>query len=113
MSVADIFNVPTTPAELSRWGTLHMILHRSENAAIRKKFNVILPEFVLDPVDTTPDGWWFQNHQLMHNNVDQVLGVAQFNLIEVNWNEEAQRLGWIQGHAQLHRQETDALEVFS
>lgn len=113
MSVLDVYNVPTTPDELSRWGTLHMILHRSQITAANGRYGVILPEFVLDPVDTTPNSSWFQQHQQMHNDIDQLTGVAQFDLIDVDWEEEAQRIGWIQGHAQLHQQETTVLGVFS
>lgn len=113
MSVLDVFNIPTTDEELDRWATLHMILHRSENQAIFDQNNVLLPEFILDPIDTTPNGSWFQQHQLMHDNIDQILGISQFNLIDVDWESAAQRAGWFQGHAQLHQQETNALEVFS
>lgn len=113
MSVADIFNMPTTPSELAEWSFLHMVLHRSENAAIQQQFNTLLPEYVLDPMDTTPNGTWFQQHQLMHDNIDQVMGIAQFNLTDVDWTKETERVGWIQGHAQLHKQETDALETFA
>lgn len=113
MSVADIFNIPTTDAELATWSTLHMILHRGENRAVFEQFNVLLTEFILDPIDPSPNSAWFQQHQTMHNNIDALVGVAQFDLIDVDWTNAAQRAGWFQGHAQLHRQETDALEVFS
>lgn len=113
MSILDVFNVPTTDEELDRWSALHMILHRSEISAAQTRFGVVLQEFVLDPVDTTPGGSWFQQHQLMHDDIDSLLGVAQFDLIDVDWSNPAQRIGWIQGHAQLHQQETDVLGVFS
>lgn len=113
MSVLDVFNIPSTDDELARWSVLHMILHRSENQAVFRKFNLLLPEYVLDPIDDTQNSGWFQQHQLMHDNVDQALGVAQFNLIDVDWTNAAQRAGWFESHAQLHRQETDALETFS
>lgn len=113
MSVLDVFNVPTDDDELARWTTLHMILHRSENTAVFRNFNVLLPEYVLDPIDTTPDSDWFQQHQLMHSNIDAVVDVPQFNLIDVDWTNQASRIGWFQGHAQLHRQETDALDTFA
>lgn len=113
MSVLNVFNVPTTPTELAQWSLLHMILHRSENLAIIRQFSVILPEYILDPVDTTENGTWFQQHQLMHDNIDQILGVPQFNLIDVDWEDPSARIGWIQGHAQLHKQETDKLETFA
>lgn len=113
MSVADIFNIPGTATELAAWSFLHMALHRSEIQAVLRQKNVILIEFVLDPIDVTPNSVWFQQHQSMHDAVDQQMGVAQFNLTDVNWTDDAQRLGWFQSHAQLHKQETDALETFS
>lgn len=113
MSVLNVFNIPGTPEELTEWSFLHMALHRSEILAVLRQKNVILTEFVLDPIDLTPNSAWFQQHQQMHDAVDQQVGVAQFNLIDVDWQDEAQRLGWFQSHAQLHKQETDALETFA
>lgn len=113
MSVLDIFNVPNTPEELQRWSFLHMALHRSENLAVLRQHGIILVENFLDPIDVTPNGSWFYDHQVMHNNVDQILGIEQFNLLDVDWEDSSQRIGWLQSHAQLHKQETDQLEVFS
>lgn len=113
MSILDVYNVPTTDDELARWSVLHMILHRGQIQAASRQFKVMLTEYVLDPLDTTPNSAWFQQHQLMHDSLDQLLGVAQFDLIDVDWTQAAQRIGWIQGHAQLHQQEADKLEVFS
>lgn len=113
MSILNVYNVPTTDDELAQWSILHMFLHRGQNQAAFRQFNKTLPEYVLDPIDTTPNGAWFQNHQTMHDNLDQLLGIAQFDLIDVNWNETAERVGWIQGHAQLHQQEGQKLDVFS
>ena len=113
MSIADVWNIPGNPTELARWSTLHMILHRDQNRAALMLFNTILPEYILDPTDFTSNGTWMQNHQTMHNNIDALTGVAQFDLLEVNWQDEDQRIGWIQGHAQLHQQESNALKVFS
>jgi hypothetical protein len=113
MSIADVWNVPSDPNELARWSVLHMILHRDQNRAAISKYNTILPEYALDPVDTSQYSAWFQNHQTMHNNVDALTGVPQFNLLDVDFDDEAQRIGWIQNHAQLHQQESNVLGVFS
>lgn len=113
MSVLDVFNIPGTPAELAQWSFLHTALHRSEIQAVFRQKHLILTEFVLDPIDTTSNSAWFQQHQQMHDDVDQATGVAQFNLIDVDWSDDGQRLGWFQSHAQLHQQETNALETFS
>ena len=113
MSILNVFNVPTTPQELAQWSFLHMALHRSQNLAVFRQKNILLTEFILDPLDPTPEGRWFLDHQVAHNNVDAVLGVAQFNLLDVDWSDESQRIGWIQEHAQLHQTETNALDTFS
>ena len=113
MSVANVYNVPTNDQQLSQGSFLHMALHRDQILAVKRAFNVILPEYVIDPIDLRPDGIWFQQHQQMHDNIDQVLNVEQFNLIDVDWTNEASRIGWIQGHAQLHQQEAETLGVFS
>jgi hypothetical protein len=113
MSVADVWNVPSNEDELARWGVLHMILHRDQIRAALNKYNTILPEYVLDPVDTSPNSAWFQNHQTMHDNIDALTKVAPFNLLDVDLSKESQLIGWIQGHAQLHQQESNVLGVFS
>jgi hypothetical protein len=113
MSIADVYNVPSDQTDLQRWSFLHMVLHRDQNLSIYRTKNVLLPEFVLDPIDPSPNSQWFQNHQTMHDNVDQELNVPQFNLIDVDWTQDTSRIGWIQAHAQLHQQEAEALEDFS
>lgn len=111
--MADVFNVPTDDRQLARWTFLHMVLHRDQILQVKRAFNLILPEFVLDPMDLRPQGIWFQQHQVMHDNMDQVLNVQQFNLIDVDWESDASRIGWIQGHAQLHQSEAIVLGTFS
>ena len=111
--MVDVFNVPGTQQETDQWSFLHMALHRSENLAILRQHNILLPEFILDPIDTQPESAWLQQHQQMHNSIDQILGISQFNLLDVDWSNPSQRIGWIQSHAQLHKTETDALDTFA
>lgn len=113
MSIQDVWNAPTTPEEMARWSVLHMILHRDQLRVALTKYKTILPEYVLDPVDPTPNSTWFQNHQLMHNAIDSLTKVAQFDLTDVDWSNTVQFIGWIQGHAQLHQQEATVLDTFS
>ena len=113
MSIANIFNTPKTADEMAQWSFLHMALHRSQNLGIYRRFSVILPESVLDPMDPAPYGVWFLDHQVAHNNMDAVLNVARFDLLDVDWENEAARIGWLQSHAQLHRQEGNILGVFA
>lgn len=111
MSVGDVFNVPVTPSDEAQWSFLHMALHRSQNLAIFRKYNAILPEYVLDPVNFASPGAWLEQHQQMHNNVDSVLGISAINLVDVDLSDLGERDGWVQEHAQLHQSETNALGI--
>jgi hypothetical protein len=109
MSVADMFNIPGDERQEAHWSIMHMVLHRSENQAILTQFHVILPEYILDPVNWDDPRLWLQQHQLMHNYIDQGLGIDGENLTDVDWSDLGSRAGWIQAHAQLHQLETNAL----
>lgn len=113
MSVVNIFNIPGTDEEQKTWSLLHMILHRDMISAIGKVHNVVLPEFILDPWDPTKPGSWFYDHQLMHNQMDGVLGVSPINMVDVKWSDPNERIGWFQAHAIQHQQETQTLGVFA
>lgn len=111
MSVADIFNIPGDAAQLASWAMLHMIWHRSCNVEIFRQHNIILPEFILAPINTEAADGFLENHQTMHNNLDAILGVSSYDLMNVAWNDENQRIGWFQAHAQLTRQEANKLGI--
>jgi hypothetical protein len=109
MTVASLFNVPTTDDEMRQWSFAHMAHHRDINAAIQQNYSITLPLYILDPVDMNDPKAFLDQHQLMHNNTDQITGVAGFDLSEVNWSDPQQRAGWIYLNAQLHTQESAAL----
>jgi hypothetical protein len=113
MSVADIFNIPSDDDELARWSTLHMIWHRDMNRAIFETMNVLLPEYILDPADFSTRSNFLQAHQTMHNNLDALLSISPYDLTDVDMSNADQRAGWFTEHAQLTRQESNALGVFA
>lgn len=111
MSIVDLFNIPGDDVQLAFWARMHVIWHRSCNLLIFQKHNVILPEYVLDPIDADDPGVFLQNHQTMHNNIDSVLNIQSYDLQDVDWANQTQRIGWFQAHAQLSQQEANALEI--
>lgn len=113
MSVADIFNLPGNAQELQSWSTLHMIWHRDMNRRVFQVFNIVLPEFILDPADFSTRSDFLQAHQTMHNNLDALLAVASYNLTDVDMEDPSQRAGWFQAHAELTRTESNTLGVFA
>jgi hypothetical protein len=111
MGVADLFNVPVSNDEMARWSFAHMAHHRDLNAAIMSQYGVQLPEYILDPVDLNDPQSFLNQHQLMHNNNDAILGVQGYNLSEVDWSDPKQRAGWIYLNATLHVAEANATGV--
>lgn len=92
MSVASIANVPSDPESMLQWSFSHMAHHRDINRRILEVFHVQLPEFPLDPFDPVFMG---DQHQTMHNNQNAVLSISGNDLLDVEWQDEAQKSVWI------------------
>jgi hypothetical protein len=112
MSIADIFNVPTTPEEMAKWSSLHSIQHRLTNAAVLASHGIALQEFILDPINLDDPVQFFLQHQQAHNAVDAIYGISGFDLEDVNWSDPGQRAGWIYLNATLHEQEAQATGAY-
>lgn len=110
-AVADLYNVPSTDAERAAWAFAHMAHHRDINRRIYELVAISLPEYVLDPVDPDDVGQWEYQHQLMHDNQNQILGISGFDLSEVSWKDQNLLAGWIFLHSQEHLQAADILEI--
>jgi hypothetical protein len=111
MSVAGIFNVPRTPEELNEWSFAHLANHLDIIRVLYQIFNVALPEYALDPVNPNDSGTWDRQHQQMHNDMNSLLGIAGFNLLGVEWNDENKLSAWIQLNAVEHRTASDILRL--
>lgn len=112
MALADLFNTPTTEAEMATWSFNHMAHHREINATILRTKNIALPEYILDPVNLADPQAFLDQHQEMHNNTDALYSISGFDLTEVDWSNPDDRAGWIWLNATLHVTEADASETF-
>jgi hypothetical protein len=79
---------------------------------IRKQYNIILPQYILDPIDTSRDSAWSDNHIIMHNNNDAVLGVTSYDISQIDWTQKSTLPGWIWIHYQLHYAEAQASGIW-
>lgn len=111
MALASLYNVPSTDSERSQWAFAHMAHHRDINRRIYELTLVALPEFILDPINPADTGSWEYQHQQMHNNQDSILGIAGFDLSELDWNKQNELAGWIYLNALEHKQASDILEI--
>lgn len=109
--IAGLYNVPGTADELSVWSATHQSHHRDINAAILRLGGPQLVEFPLDPVPLGNPGGWANSHQEMHNQFEGVLGIAGFDLLDIEWQDRDQLAGWIFIHATSHQQAADILGI--
>lgn len=69
----------------------------------------ILTEYPLDPIDLANFDLWLYHHQVMHSQMDAVLGIAGYNLLELDWNDPDQLQSWIAYNLNEHVQASQEL----
>lgn len=103
--LAGLSNVPGTESEFGLWGGTHAAHHRDVNATIKRLFNITLPEYILDPFDVQDNSGFMAQHQDLHNQVNNVLGIpSNYDLTEVDVNDPDAWGGWIFLNFEEHRQ---------
>ena len=113
-SVATLFEVPSSPQTFMLWNSAHATHHRDIIRVIYQNYGVTLPEYMLDPLnplDETALNNWLYVHQAMHANQDQVLGIAGYDLSDVDWTDRDNLSFWIQQNANEHYQAANILEI--
>lgn len=111
MSIAAIFNVPRTENELNQWAFAHMASHRDIIRVTYQVFATALPEYLLDPINPEEPGVWERQHQQMHQQMNALLGLAGFNLLGLDWNDQNKLAAWIQINAVEHRAVSNLLRL--
>ena len=112
MTVASLLNIPTTPEEFAEWSFSHAAHHRDCSRATLAAKNVVLPEYILDPINLEDGfGTWLYQHQAMHNTQNSALGTAGFDLTDVDWQDQGQFASWIQDNENEHYQWATILGV--
>jgi hypothetical protein len=109
--VANLYNVPGSPTELSIWSTCHMAHHRDINRRIYEIFKIALPEYLIDPIDPNNLGSWDDLHQAMHEAQDTILGISGFNLLGIDFSDQQLLAAWIFLNATEHHLAADLLEI--
>ena len=108
-----LYNTPDSESTLLEWSANHQRDHFLIQYTIQQKYNgtniILLP---IDPVPIQLDMLtWSMNHQIMHNEMDNVTGVQGFDLSSVNFNQRDQLLIWINLHAWEHYRVWNVLDA--
>lgn len=110
-SLASLFNVPSTPEELATWSAAHQAHHRDINRRIYEILAINLPEFILDPLDPKNAEIWQDQHQIMHNNQNALLGISGFALTDATFTDTNSFSGWVYLNSVEHYQAANILEI--
>lgn len=104
MALAALYNIPATEPEFMSWAFAHAAHHRDIIRAIYQNTGVSLQEFVLDPFDPKNPQTWLYQHQIMHKDMDAVLGISGYDLLDVDFQNRDNFAGWVWLNADEHRQ---------
>lgn len=109
--LANLYNVPTNDQERAQWSFSHMAHHRDIALRIYTLIKVALPEYILDPINPDDTGEWEYQHQLMHDNQNQLLGIQGQDLTGVDWKDQRILASWIFLNSSEHYQASNILEI--
>lgn len=108
-AIAAIYNVPGHRDDLFSWSFAHAAHHRDIIRRIYELTSTRLDEFVLDPFNPNDTGVWLYQHQQMHQQMDGILGISGYNLLEANFKDQNELAGWIWLNADEHYQASNIL----
>ena|ERR1700722_11694250 len=109
--VAALANVPATEEERAIWSFAHAAHHRDIIRVIYQITGIALAEYILDPLDLSSGSIWADQHQLMHTQMDQILGIDPLNIDEWDWKDKSTLSGNIWSNFTEHLQASETLEI--
>lgn len=110
-AIAALYNVPSNRAELDQWAFAHAAHHRDINRMIYQLTGAALAESILDPINPNDTGVWLHQHQFMHDQFEPILGIAGFDLLDVDWGDPNELAGWVLLNANVHIQAANILGI--
>jgi hypothetical protein len=105
-----LYNPPVDDPTWAAWGSTHQTDHFQLVFAIRDLVHRDVPMLPIDPVLVPPrfprelNLYWLMIHQSLHNALSAALGVSNFDLSFVNFEDPASVAVWIQYNAYVHQQ---------
>jgi hypothetical protein len=110
-SLAAIYEQPESKEDWIYWSFQHQAHHRDIIRVIFERNQVTLSLFLLDPMDPDNMDRWLYWHQVMHQEMDAVLNIKGYNLLDLDWRDEGQLAQWINFNGDEHYQASTILGV--
>ena len=109
--IAVLYEIPDNPATLATWAAAHQAHHIDIARRVFETRGVQVFMAPLSPMDPERLDQWLGQHQQIHREMDEKLGITSSNLTDVDWHDRAKLTTWIQKHAQEHYQAGQILGV--
>jgi hypothetical protein len=110
-SVASLANIPQTDDQRAMWSFAHAAHHNDIIRLIYQITKIALPTYILDPFDINNTAIWADQHQQMHVQMDELLGISPLNLDDVDWKDDKTIGSWIFNNFTEHYQAASILEI--
>lgn len=101
--LAVLLNVPRSPADWSEFSFHNYLEHQDIAAQLQAKKSVTVLGQVIDPIDFGDFQNWAERHDLLHTQINNVLGTTNYDFGFLDPNDERDVVGWIWLHALQHR----------
>lgn len=111
MPVANLLNIPNNSETWSEYSFSLQATLRDINEAIYRDKGIALPIYPLDPFNILQSAGQLYYLQTMMDNINQVLGLAGFDLVDVDLTKTADIPGWIWNVFTNIKQAADILGV--
>lgn len=100
--LATLFNIPRGPDSLNQFAFNNDAEHLHIIDAIQSQFGVTLERYIINPIVVSDTNDWARRHQIMHNQMNNVLGIGGLDLTGVDFTNEKVTEAWIQIHVKEH-----------
>jgi len=111
MSLPLIYTQPESDDDWRAWSWNHAGNHYDILQSVFVSKGQNLTQYILDPLDKNNLGTWLYQHQIMHNQVNQLLGTQGYDLLSLNWQDPDQFATWLQLNGSEHQRISAALGV--
>ena len=109
--LANLLNPPKTSEEWLQFSFDHRDSHDRIRAAIAKKYNVNLTDYIVDPLNKEDPKTFLQNNASLHTDMNGVLKSQASDLLDVNFTNPEQLSSWLNLHYQEHRNAEQLLGI--
>lgn len=102
MTVLNLMNVPQTEPDFAAWSFANQDHHNRVTDFIQNSTGAPVTVRQVDPIALFDFQDWLQRHQQWHNDINAALGLAGFDLSDLDYKNKQQLEAWIRLHSQEH-----------